>query len=315
MSINNAIAKFLLGSNSVEELDQLHQWEKEEMDNINALNEFKEIYTDIGKLKGYQDFDSDQAWTKLNSNIEEGRTSTRSLGWTRWAVAASIMLVAGAAWFFNRGEMPVEDQFTSTDMIKSFSLEDNTSIVLDKNSKLFDISDFSLSRELSLLGRAHFDVTSEAGKTFIIHTSHGKIEVLGTRFSVLAEENLFEVIVEEGRVRVTKGMMRVELGANEKVILDQIRLVKLKAKSIDHMSWQKGSLQLVDASLRQLVEGLQRHYRVNIQLSDTVIANGCKINSVYKDSDLKIILEELKKIYGMDYSMDEGKVVIHQFKC
>jgi len=70
---------------------------------------------------------------------------------------------------------------------KSFQLPDGSKVMLKAGSTLGIPTDFNHSRrDIYLEGEAYFDVTKDAQKPFIIHTSRMDIKVLGTAFNIKA---------------------------------------------------------------------------------------------------------------------------------
>jgi transmembrane sensor len=70
---------------------------------------------------------------------------------------------------------------------KSFQLPDGSKVMLNAGSTLGIPTDFNHSRrDIYLEGEAYFDVTKDAQKPFIIHTSRMDIKVLGTAFNIKA---------------------------------------------------------------------------------------------------------------------------------
>ena len=84
-------------------------------------------------------------------------------------------------------------------------LSDGSLIVLNSESKLrYPVNFNGDTREVFLSGEAYFEVAKHPGKSFVVHTDHADVQVLGTWFNVSAypdEENT-EVTLLNGSVQV-----------------------------------------------------------------------------------------------------------------
>jgi transmembrane sensor len=108
----------------------------------------------------------------------------------RWAVAASILLLAGASVLFF---YPVDsildisfadhqEQKTQKGQHSVITLEDGTKVWLNADSRLEYPKRFSVkeTRQVFLEGEGYFIVTRNVNKPFIVNTSGVSIRVLGT---------------------------------------------------------------------------------------------------------------------------------------
>jgi len=190
-----------------------------------ALEQQEELHLSIEEQKTFaeiwevssdyaMDFDSSKSFEKLNTAIlQPKKTSHKPL----WYAAASILVVLGAAIF-----SLLQDTETVYTVAKGESrtiqLDDKSEVQLQGGSELTVAANFNEeTRSLKLEGVAFFDVAKNPNKAFTIETNRGTVRVLGTSFTVHAEDETqrFAVDVYEGRVQVknetnseilTKGM-------------------------------------------------------------------------------------------------------------
>ena len=126
-------------------------------------------------------------------------------------------------------------------------------------------------RELKLLeGEILLDVSKDASRSFIVDTWAGKVEVMGTRFDVLADrdENLFSTALLEGKVQVTS-----KIDPDDKCILNpndiatmvdgtlNVRRVK-DVSAID--SWSIGLIDVTDVPFDILMKKFEKAFDVRI---------------------------------------------------
>ncbi|HHS95448.1 MAG TPA: hypothetical protein ENJ45_02580, partial [Phaeodactylibacter sp.] len=123
-----------------------------------------------------------------------------------WQVAASVALLLLAGFLVKQylGESPQwQEQFASTKQDKAILLADGTKVWLNAGTtfrypKSFDGN----TRSVQLSGEAFFQVAKDATKPFIIKSTSGTVQVLGTSFNVrdFDKEELMSVDVVEGKV-------------------------------------------------------------------------------------------------------------------
>lgn len=179
----------------------LSDTEKESFEKTKEYRQYKTILkgTDLLDLP---DFDKQILFKKIQDN--RGNTSKKIYLFPRWTygIAAAIALLIGGVFFLNT---PLEFQTGSGKQL-AITLPDNSEIILNANTALtYKKRNWKSNRSLNLKGEAYFKVAK--GSTFTVHTAQGKVQVLGTQFTVNAPENTFEVHCYEGSVRVVSGQL------------------------------------------------------------------------------------------------------------
>src|SRR3546814_2056524 len=103
--------------------------------------------------------------------------------------------------------------------LRNVTLADGSVVTLNKNSELSYPRRFTgSSRTVSLQGEAFFDVETDREKPFVISVNDVEVEVTGTSFNIKSREEVTEVIVESGSVRVRLGDDAVALHPGEKAV-------------------------------------------------------------------------------------------------
>jgi len=222
-------------------LDTLEQSEVEQWIEADPAN--KKIYEDTilvwkhSKLSPkYQLLNKEKAWenlqTQINATPADATPKRRivKLNWWKWTtVAASVAAIVILFQFLNKAKKP--EQFVAHEVQQKISLKDNSLITLYAHSALTVASDFNKkSRTVVLKGNAHFDITRNPDKPFIIHNQEMDIEVLGTSFTI--QQDLNTVFVHSGKVKATLKNKSVVATAHQKIIIDQ----KTNSLRVDHFS-------------------------------------------------------------------------------
>lgn len=149
-------------------------------------------------------------------------------------------------------------------------LPDGSTVIIDGGSNMKVDENFNKNRNLMLEGRAFFQV--KKGSTFKVTTKHGTVEVLGTSFSVLSRDNIFEVVCKTGKVKVsslTETQPQI-LMPNEKVIFQNNILIKSEA-SQSSFEWQNGNYYFTEIELAQVVKELENQFNVKIKMDTSLL--------------------------------------------
>ena len=168
-----------------------------------------------------------------NSLLHENdieRRKLRKLLFRRILYAAAIFaacIISG--WYFtHESDIPANDMLVLYNEANAPTLatmlEDGSVVYLSEHTSLKYPDHFaSDKREVVLQGNAFFEIKKQPERPFFIETDIAKIEVTGTSFSVINNENSsFLLAVREGEVRVTnKNSNRIITArAGESVLLD-----------------------------------------------------------------------------------------------
>lgn len=142
-------------------------------------------------------------------------------------IAAGLTLFAGGLyWMRAHTYDEISAQFTSFETPAgqrvSMNLSDGTHVWLNAGSRIeYPVVFDRKARRVKVSGEAMFEVTHDANRPFIVETFVSEIEVLGTKFNVVADESrsLFSTTLLEGKVKVTSGDQNVILHPDEVVNL------------------------------------------------------------------------------------------------
>ncbi|WP_167619445.1 FecR family protein [Maribellus sediminis] len=145
-----------------------------------------------------------------------------------------------------------------------FKLPDQSEVTLNADSKLtYSKRDFNKSRELNLIGEAFFDV--EKGTPFIITTSKGTVQVLGTQLNVFARNDEFWVSCLSGKVKVTSGDEEQIITPGEVAELSGGQLLKKTKINVNQsVSWKDGVFYFEDKPLVSIFAALERQFNVSV---------------------------------------------------
>lgn len=307
------LLKSIFSSNNANDERKLHSWLSESTQNKAAVQSLlQQDNPDLSFLQSYTQFDTTNAWNKIESQIdfEEKRNYSNIY---KIAAVGAVLLVSAFAW--NQMNVPNANSHLTTinaeESLETVHLPDGSIAYLDKQSALsFDEKEFENERQVNLTGRAFFEVTKSEGKNFIVQADNLNVEVLGTRFEVNAKTIVNSVTVEEGKVKVFNDMQSVILTANEKALIERSNIQEVKALSTNMISWKKGVLNFNDTKMSTVIKDLEDHFAIDIEVDQSSSDTNCPLTSVYQNEGLTTILEEIKQNMGASYKIEKNKVYI-----
>lgn len=290
------LARWISGEITPEELDVF----KKSKD----YSIFKRINDAAQRLEGPK-FDQQALFDKIEQQTVKRKKSVIKLipNWA-YAVAASIVIAVGLYFSLN-----AESHFkTSFGKQLAVVLPDHSNVQLNANSGLdFKTRNWKNNRELNLGGEAFFEV--EKGKSFKVHTTEGTVEVLGTKFNVIAREHYFEVRCKEGKVKVTSKE------ANDEVILlpgKAVRIVDKKIEKWDYdinaPNWLMGESTFQNTPMSQVLIALQNQFEITFDTSNINLSE--RFTGGFTHNDLNLALKTVMIPMDISYSVNNNKIIL-----
>lgn len=218
--------------------------------------------------------------------------------WVRYGIAASILLVA--VWFFfgqNIGQTVYE---VAKGEQTEGQLPDGSTFVLNAESKLtFLPNSWDQNRSLTLEGEAFFDVAK--GEKFIVKTSSGRIQVLGTTFNVRERNKELEVFCESGKVAVfaINGTILRSLEKGEAVRISNNQIIEEWKLEANQRNWIDGIFRFRKTTLQTVLAELERQFNIRIIPTgvDTQTILSCNFQNKDLATALKTVLDPLQIKY------------------
>ncbi|PLR63580.1 MULTISPECIES: FecR domain-containing protein [Pseudomonas] len=173
-----------------------------------------------------------------------------TLAWGAWRNTALPRRVGGWS----------ADYATTSGETRDTLLADGSHVWLNALSALdvrFDVA----QRLLHLrFGEVLIDTAKDATRPFLVETEHGRMQALGTRFSVLQGNDHTQLNVFEGRVQVTTQDQHVRiLEAGQQVSFTRDGFTPTASASPAREAWSRGVLLADNLPLGQLIAELNRY--------------------------------------------------------
>lgn len=237
----------------------------------------------------------------------------------RYAAAAAAVVIAGLSGVFVEREINYNKMTAQTNVLEvpagqrmSVTLSDGTQVQLNGNSRIeYPVIFSRKQRNVKLSGEAFFEVKHDERHPFIVETFASKVEVLGTRFNVYADEasEYFSTTLVDGKVKVTTNdetAEQVVLAPDEMVKFVNNHLVVTKVDAENLISWTEGYVNLADTDFESLMHRFENVYGVKIVIErETMPEIGCKSGKIRVSEGvnfaLKLLQHECKFTYTENY--------------
>jgi transmembrane sensor len=233
-----------------------------------------------------------------------------------WLPAAAALLIAaaaGIAWLHTGSE--TQTLATAVGQHRSVALADGTVVALNTNT-IMETNFSRRAREIYLRkGEAHFEVTRDRSRPFLVHAGDALIRAVGTGFEVrLRADRHVDVLVNEGRVEVEAHSSNRPAGAgatptspNSEVTVRALRAgqqLSTAAMSYDvipvtseqlssELAWRDGAVVFDSEPLSQAIAEIQRYTDTRIMISDPRIV-ALPVGGRFKTDDLQGFLDGLE---------------------
>lgn len=202
--------------------------------------------------------------------------------WTRWLMAACILVMLGLTGWFYRKPLLYQSYETAFGETRAFELSDGSRVTLNANSSLQvpRIGFGNYNRQVFLQGEAYFSVTHTIDNLrFVVKTANRfDVVVLGTEFSVYARSQGAKVLLDNGKVQVRyeaqKGSGEVLLKPGDLLTLDRQRPPRVQAVNPkNYAAWRDHRFIFENTKVRELIGMLADIYGLRVEIKSERLAN------------------------------------------
>lgn len=200
------------------------------------------------------------------------------------------------------------------------TLSDGSTVHLNTNTSL-EVKYENDKRVVRLLrGEAYFDVEHDPDRPFRVIAGVGRVEAVGTAFSVKIDGEDIDVFVTEGKVRydrldqslnpkVEPGTRKqkpslapiyVKAGHSMEVDKNVQKIAMLDTGTIDkELAWRQGEFKFSGDSLEYAVTEMNRYSERKIVITDPELF-AKRITGTFKVEDIQLILEAVELTMGIN---------------
>ena len=317
--MDDLLMKYLTDEATPPEQEEVEAWISASESNRKYFRHFQMIWEESLELTVSTSVDEGRAWQKFRRHVrkeEMKKQRPTRFGW--WHIAASVVLVAGAAWFtstlFYKGTREPEIvNVIALNEVKKDTLPDGSFTTLNKHSAItYPMYFKGKSRNVKLQGEAFFDIRANKQKPFVIEVKDVQVKVVGTSFNVKSQGDSIEVIVETGIVEVTRAGNTVELKAGERTIFHGSASKAVKQVSEDKLYNYYVSRTFVcdNTPLWKLVQKLNEAYEVDIRIEKKETGR-LPLTVTFDGESLDTILDIIAQTLLIKVSKDGKKIILH----
>jgi len=246
-----------------------------------------------------------------------------------WVAAASVVGVLGVAGIWKSFQSGKADGVAakSSEVLSTVSVprgEQQRKVVLADGSQVWLNSASSITypaqftgkeRMVAISGEAYFEVANNMSMPFRVKVRDMQIEVLGTRFNVMAyeEEGVSTTSLLEGAVSVTRGTDKVIVHQGEKAEAayplpasgSSLKVVS-ETKEGAILAWKDGFMDFDEADIRTVMNEVARCYNLEVKYEGN-IPKTTYSGRFSRTDELKEILKDLE--FQHVHIRIEGKII------
>lgn len=305
-NISEIVMHLLQGKQTEEEMHQFVQWFRHTQENKVLFFQLKHLYEcRKGGLKP-DEKETAESWERLWSKLSKHNKPYRRFT-TYAAVAAVALLLIFSAVYLFRYDQAVEWKEVRTaarSLPQTILLPDGSSVQMNASSYLRYPEKFSnKSREVYLDGEAFFDIIGDKRRSFIVHTDHQAINVLGTQFNVqgYSSDSYAVTTLVTGEINLelfnceNERIKEMAMQPNDQLFVDKAtgEITLSKVDTRDATSWLNGVYTFRDTRLIDITRRLEKVFGITILISDGAYRNERYNGKFFSNQSIEEIVEIL----------------------
>lgn len=190
-------------------------------------------------------------------------------------------------------------------------LSDGTVVYLDADSQLeYPVYFAGERREVTVSGRAYFDVAHDAEHPFIVRTGRTEIQVFGTEFCVSAKGAQSVTTLVEGSVGLFdagSGERLAVLTPGQQAVVSGDRCEVRQVETLYQTAWKDGYFIFESKPVGSIMEELSAWYNIDYVLKDS-LRNINITARIKRYDDIESVLDILSKTRSVNFKRD-GRVI------
>lgn len=192
------------------------------------------------------------------------------------------------------------------------TLSDGTRVMLNANSTLEYPASFDDAevREVRLKGEAHFEVTKNPHRPFVVKAGEMQTQVLGTIFDVKAyRKDAPKVTLMQGKVKVSNADTEVEMRPGQTATLQADKIVVSKA-SPSVSDWLEGDFDMDQVTLAEAMSDIGAWYNKTVVFQSQANMDKLIHFRFSRRASLQEIITALNEMGVAKVRMKKGKIMV-----
>lgn len=231
---------------------------------------------------------------RVKSNRKRANTISlynRALKYTKTAAVAALLigvgyLISTVQNTFNSSNPSWVNITTPRGDKTKLDLPDGSVVWLNAETTLSYPDNFADNRVLKLTGEAYFEVKKQDGDLFSVETSDYTVDVLGTKFNVMAYEdyNRTETSLFEGSIKIKRGAESLIMKPGQEITFSSGKFLLDKRNIRDTSCWKDNKFDFDNITFNELVCRLERWYDVDIKINSDILKE-IKYSGAFKNKE------------------------------
>lgn len=252
---------------------------------------------------------------RIKTNIQTPMPKPKHVSASRFiAMATLVTLVLLGAYY------AVLTLSVKPGRIEKTRLSDGTLVWLKPGDRLtyYETAD-RRERHASLTGEALFEVAKDASRPFIIQCGTTLLRVLGTSFTLHAENDSISLTVLTGRVHVYSAddTTGIDVWPDQQVMYAGHGLIRAQVRPANdvpaYVHTTEYNMQFTDATVEELAARIEKKFDVTVTL-DANMAR-CHVTADFTDQSLDKTLALLAEVLNITYTVKGASVAIQGSGC
>lgn len=192
------------------------------------------------------------------------------------------------------------------------TLSDGTRVMLNANSTLEYPASFDDAevREVRLKGEAHFEVTKNPHRPFVVKAGEMQTQVLGTIFDVKAyRKDAPKVTLMEGKVKVSNADTEVEMHPGQTATLQSDKIVVSRASS-SVSDWLEGDFDMDQVTLAEAMSDIGAWYNKTVVFQSQANMDKLIHFRFSRRASLQEIITALNEMGVAKVRIEKGKIMV-----
>ena len=192
------------------------------------------------------------------------------------------------------------------------TLSDGTKVMLNANSTLEYPASFDDAevREVRLKGEAHFEVTKNPHRPFVVRAGEMQTQVLGTIFDVKAyRKDAPKVTLMQGKVKVSNADTEVEMRPGQTATLQADKIVVSKASS-SASDWLEGDFDMDQVTLAEAMSDIGAWYNKTVVFQSQANMDKLIHFRFSRRASLQEIITALNEMGVAKVRIEKGKIMV-----
>ncbi len=309
---------------SPEERQTYDQWLKSDVRHAKRTEAHQETRSSLRALSSLIPPDSSDPDPDLFAPLSTERR------WPAWVAPATITALAASIAFaallsfipgtpFSRTEEHQRNSFVAAAGFESHFLDDGTLVSLKDGAEI-DVHFTARQRDVRLVrGEAHFSVTQDPSRPFVVHARQASFRAIGTAFNVRLSSSEVELMVTEGVVQIDdsapiesrKGLAASQtamrnLEANQKATISfddsrsYPRIENIDTAEVDRkLQWKHETLAFEATRLADAIRLFNARNRDQIVIEDPMLGEE-RIDGSFRSDNLAGFIKVLEISAGIE---------------